>query len=577
VTIENRRRWKYRMERARIFPDYARLEATVEKLSSDSRAARDEINRLKSETRSRSVDPSLRATVLDLESSRKKALEDLRTMRAKIAESPEMKSVSEAAREEATAAVKSLRKKMYWGTYQLCEAALNQAASASRGEVAYDLTPNHRLCSRIGNQFIGGMTPADLADSTQMQISPLPEWRLSPSGKQWRPRYNRDAEGNLVPTVLKFRLDSVDRKPLWAEFRVSLDRPFPADARIMQAYVTRRPLRERNPWQYHLCVVLESREFEQTSVEPGRPDGTLAINFGWRQMPTGNLRVATVTGNDGEVRHVELPESFVSGISKCRDLQEILDRRFNDVKKVLRSWLSDCPVDLPPAFRQELASVGQWQSQHRLLEVARYWRDHRVDGDASVWDTVAEWERKYLHLHDWMVNQRRHLLGSRSDLYQRSAKQIVLGCSKIVVDGFCIADVARRKSAEHERDGGQKASSNRVLASPSDLRNMILQASLKYHCQVVEAPTRDGTRRCVECGTVQDVTELVHACVNPECRSSWDQDENNTKNLLERSASGEVTVLISPARVANSGDVVPSARSSVGAARSYLRDSLKIE
>lgn len=634
VTIENRRRARYRLARTEHFPEIARAEARVSALEMILEEQRSALARTKSAGRTRKVAPEGREDVLQtIETLRqvrrylvqltrpidyfelkekeqeimdnltglreagkafavKRAEEKLARTRDKIAaEEAKAKSdgvsissdlrekvkilyeATKAINEEAQQAVKALRSTLYWGTYLLVEAAFNQASSKSKYDVAYNDMPPHLLTSRIGVHWVGGATVDDvtMAGDTVMQIVNLPVMRLAGKRKdRWRTSLQRDADGNVVHCELNFRAGSDGRKPVWIVFPLAYDRPLPEDGLIKNAYVTRRPLRVRNPWQYHLCVVVESKSFER-SLPHVAQEGTTAINFGWRALEGGGLRAATIVRDGRTPEHVELPARFVSGFGLCRRLQGLIDEKFDAIKEVLSAWLATHEDDLPDELLSSFEHLGTWKSSHRLCELVYYWQSHRVDGDADVWPALDEWHKKHVHLSEWVTNQRSHLLRWRRDFYRKLAKDLTTTSAKLVLDTFHIANVARRPQAEEAYEGGDVARRNRTIAAPGELRLEIVEAAKRHHCEVVAAPTADGTRRCNVCGETYDwdpVVELVHTC--PGDGSQWDQDVNNADNLLDAAASGDVVPLVKPATTSVDGDFQPSSTVSFGTARKAL-------
>jgi hypothetical protein len=568
VTITNVGRSKYRTARARLFPAYDALDKEVSDLAKCAKEMRQEIKLTKAEQRTRKVDPGIKARLALVTTCLKIQSDKLKLLRSEVALSPELAAASAEINDVTNNAIKALRPTLYWGTYQLCEAAIKKASSDSPYEVKYNESPPHRLKSRIGNQFIGGIVVSDLATDTQMQIVNAPEFRRSDSDKNWRARYPHDEQGHRIPCVLRFRIGSLgkQKKPLWADFPMSYHRPLPSDSRIMAAYITRQPLRERNPWQYHLCIVLESKEFEATQPLPSQQNSSVAINFGWRQMIGGQLRVAALLHKDHEPEFIELPDSFLSGLNHCKQLHSLLDEKFEIVKKELHTWISE--HDCPEGFRDSFEHLLLWKSQHRLNELVRYWTEHRIPQDDIIFPTMIEWSKRFLHLRDWMTNQRRRLLRWRDDFYSVEAKKIVSRFSTIVIDNFNMSDTARKATAEEEKKGGDAASSNRFDACPSDLRARIRKAAAKYNCQIVSAPTANGTKRCNKCGTVQDVKTLEHEC--SRCKDQWDQDVNNTQNLHTALASGEVTPLVTPAKTSENNEFEASETVPYSVARKQL-------
>ncbi len=566
VTIENRRRHLYRQARSRLFPDYTVLEAQINLATNELQSLRDRVNSSKSSHRSRRVDPTTKRMIADLSSTLKVSREKLRQLRSEISTSPELKLASDNIGQQSSQAIRDLRPTLYWGTYQLCEAAASQASQKSPFEVSYNETPPHLLNSRIGIQFMGGLPASDVSDDTRIQILDPPSFRQTGKNKIWRARYDHDHDGRKIPCRLRLRIGSDNRKPVWAEFPLAMSRPLPADGRLMSAYITRRPLRERNPWQYHLCLVIESRTFERT-VPSINQSGTTAINFGWRQLEDGRLRVATINREGETPEFLELPPQYSSGLSYCIRLQSLLDEKFEEIKKKLNSWISS--NDCPDGFKDAFDHLPLWKSQHRLNEIVRYWKDHRFPGDESIWPAASAWTGRYLHLHDWMVNQKRRLLAWRDDYYRCFAKKIVTTSASIVVDTCHFGELAKRPSAEVAVTGSQTARYNRTVASPGDLRLKILQAAAKYHCNVIAAPTINGTKRCNVCGTLQVVKSLEHSCTC--CTSLWDQDVNNTDNLHEAATSGKVVPLLVPAETTEKHEFKRSESTTYRTARRALR------
>jgi len=462
-------------------------------------------------------------------------------------------------REEANEKVKKLRPTMYSGTYLLLERAASVACGSSSDPDFKD-KPDHLLSSRLGVHMVGGMGVVELSTSTLIRIDPIPTFKArKTSGKL-------HARGKAARTTLWFRIGSITRggKPLWARFPMVMDRPLPADARIKDAYITRRPYTARIPWQYSLCIVLESGTFERTFFTE-QQKGVTSINFGWRLLPGGEIRVAMVNSEVSGLDEIRLPARFMGGFAKCRELQEILDRNFDEARDALARWMEERRSMLPERFLDEFSGLSKWRCQSRLAELVWYWATHRVPGDELIFPKMEEWKDRYRHLKDWIDHQRQNLLNWRTDFYGRWAKRLVTTSAKLVVDTFRIASVARRPDPEEQETGGQEARRNRQIAAPGELRLAILHAAASYHSEVVAAKSKDSTRRCHVCGFFHDhsIEEIDHQCENPEeAIHHWDQDANNTDNLHASHAMGEVVQLVAPARISESGEVVSSERSS---------------
>jgi len=572
VTIENVSRNRYRMARARLFPAYGALEDRYQKLEIQIQTLRKQIDLGKSTARSRAVDPVLKNEIAVLKNEKKSLAQQLKEMRPSTTQDPELIEIGASANADARAATKALRKTIYWGTYQLIETAVQQASRDTPFEVAYNMDPPHQLSSRIGVQIQGGMSVADLSTDTQLRISPLPKFRPHRGGPLF-------ARGSWARTTLAIRIASDEKNhPVWAEFPMVMHRPLPNDARIMGAYVTRRRDSVRIPWRYDLCIGLESNEFERTTSSPSQI-GTTAINFGWRHID-GKLRVATVNPEGKTPFEILLPRTIVKKFHTCDHLQSLVDTKLDEVKKTLHAWISARESELPAEFLESFRNLPAWKSNHRLAELVWYWRDHRVPGDDLIYPIMEQWKDRYRHLGDWLDNQRQHLLDWRTNYYRKFSRWLALHSRRILIDDFQISAVAKRPDPEDELEGGQLARRNRTIVSPSQLRLFIKQACAKYHCEAIVSPTTNNTRRCNVCGELYEwdpARELVHTC--PGDGSTWDQDVNNTDNLHDRAASGEVITLVTPAEIVVKSEgcenVVPSSSLSFRDAREQLHNSLK--
>lgn len=587
ITIENRRRALYRQARSRLFPKLASLEARYAEVNARIQGIREAVQAAKVKSRSRVVDPAMRAEIAVLKASKKPLLDELRRVRAICAKSPELLAEAKQIDGAANAEIKALRPETYWGTYLLVEAAAKQAAKQSKGDPKYDLTPPYRCKSRIGVHFCPGISPTGLKSSRLMRFEPA-KFRLN----------NHDEEiatGKAARTTLQFRIGSNDdRSPVWATLPMVQHRPIPTDARIKDAFITRRRFTVRIPWEYHLCVVLESPSFQSPRALPEQ-QGSSAVNFGWRSTRNG-IRVAMIHRQNKETEEILLPPYYLALETKRRELASILDAKFNEAKARLSGWIAE--HDCPEEFREVFARLGNRKSQHWFAEWMDYWQEHRFPGDDEIFAALAaredpnarrgakpwarediakaSWMVRYRHLRTWHDSLRRKFDNWRDYFYRCVAKKLVTETASLVIEAFDMRKVARRPVAEEPEDqGDERARSNRQLASASDLRLKILQAAVKYHCLIEIVKPENNTRRCYECGELyawDPKIAIMHTC--PGCGARWDQDVNNTNRQQARVASGEVVPFVTPAQIYENTDgsptIVPARLSTFAAARKSL-------
>ena len=562
VSVEHTRRHSYRSQRTAMFPQIATLETSIAELDGQVCQIRKQITQSKIISQSRKVPTELADQLTRKKSQLKDCRAQLQAQRASV--KPQMIPASEQSNQTANQAIKDLRKTIYWGTYLLNEKAAKQAAK-SPTDPAYETRPLHTISNRIGVHFCRGIGVPDLGTNTLMQVTPIPSWRTLPSGQH-------SARGRAARTTLRIRLGSQadnHQIPIWGTFPMMMHRPLPDDARIKNAFVTRRPNSVRVPWRYELCIVLQSTQLERPTDPPGQA-GTTAINFGWRLID-GELRVATLQNDALGIREIRLPREVLTGTRKCLDLLSIMDKNFDAAKDNLASWIRMYGSDLPENFHLAFANVKQWKSKHRLAELIGYWRQHRLPGDGAIYACMFAWLDNYRHLGDWERNFSRKLLDRRKDLYRKAAKQIACESKCVALDSSDFRELARTPLPEETKTGGDATRRNRMLAAPGELRAEIIRACAKYHCQLVMVPTKNNTRRCNVCGEVTEwdpARSVIHTC--PVDGSVWDQDVNWTDNALEHVASGHVMTVVSPAKCSETLETAPAEISTMESARKVL-------
>ena len=370
--------------------------------------------------------------------------------------------------------------------------------------------------------------------------------------------------------TFKLRVGTSERSPIWASFPIRMHRPLPKDAKITWAVVTRRPGHLTKPWIYHLCLTVQTSIVAEQKVATVKR-GTCAVNFGWRLIDTADydktLRVITLNNSENVPCHLELPVEIYQRFSKCKGLQSTIDTNFNEIKKVIGVWISQDREKLPPLFLEDFANLPHWRNVRKLADLVRYWHDHRIAGDEAVFAAAWHWRGRWFHLFQWLTCNRQKALRARLDFYRNIAKKIATSSEKVVVEAFDISQVAKLPEAEEEDTSWQSARENRTRASCHELRLCIIQASARYHTEVVLVRATNNTRRCNVCGKLLDwdpSKKIERDC--PEC-STWDQDVNNTDNSHDRVARGEVATLVSPGKVEGNVEISESKTRSYRSAR----------
>lgn len=595
IEIERERRTKYREARSRFAPQLAELEAKDEALQAALEEARRELRSLRQKDRKRTEAPTglktriaeliaearatgkvLKAERADVTAKTKQAREHLDEM-TKLAEAGDTNTERMAAlqlmlggtpknllefAEEGTriqeASYQAVREAravcdVYWGTYLMIEEAVKTACKKSLTDPRFKRFDGS---GRIGVQIQGGMSTGDLftGKSKLLQIDPL-------ASGQWDSRSSR----RHAYSTVRIRVGTVEqgRAPLWAEFPVLIHRKLPEGV-VKSAWI--HVERVGTMTRYRLQLMIEAVAFAKRE----RGKGTVALDVGWRSLPSGNLRVAYWVDSKGQHGSLELSAKLRTGITLSDSLRGFNDVHFEAARKVLRDWI-ERQKELPDWLTEATSHLAQWRQPRRLATVAfkmaaefapdatALWQKWRVERLAALpkrdlFAPVTEisewlvsqgvknetarvaiylsfWRMKNRHLLNWECNQREKALAHRKDVYNQWANWLAKTYEYIVLEDFDLRAVAKRANAEEEDDFVQAVRHNRQIAAVSELR-LAIKERVEAD-RLLLRPAARSTITCNSCRHVEDfdkAAELVHTC--PGCKRTWDQDWNASANLL---------------------------------------------
>lgn len=509
--IERGRRAAMR-EAMSSYADVAELERAVSAVEMDLERAIRVVSKERAKTRSRSETAEQRQAVAAARAAKKEAVGRLRERRMQLREDAELKARIDRIDELANELKRSARAATdaYWGTYLLAEDAVSKAAKAPLYDGAEPNDPRFRRwdgTGSIGVQIQHGMTRAELlsCEDTRMQIAESPRGRHD------------------VYRVLRVRVGSDGRAPVWAEWGLKMHRPIPDDGRIKNASVVLRRVATREEWYVTITV-------DEAEREPTCGHGAVAMNLGWRKMGD-ECRVAMCVDESGAVRELRLPSVIATGIARADEIRGTRDTEFARALASLLAWI-DSSETIPACLAKARETLPQWKSEARLASLVRRWRDERVDGDGAAFDAAEAWRKQDVHLWQWEAEQRRRSELHRREVYRCWAAEMAQTYSTIVLDDVDLSELAKRAPKEAAA-ANETARHMRVLVAPSELRGALENAFLGRGGHVVQLSSKDITHTCAICGLVEswDAAPMVHhACGG--CGAIWDQDENAARVLL---------------------------------------------
>lgn len=413
---------------------------------------------------------------------------------------------------------------IFWGTYLLVQAA-------ARAATRHPVLRFHawRGDGHLAVQIQGGMTVQEWLNGqhTQLQCHPYTV-RIHTGEVRTR---NRNGQYMLV----KMRIGSVEREPVWADIPILLHRLPPLEARIKQMRLLRSRIGTREKWSVLLMVEDASFAGHAETAETG----IAGVDVGWRQMPDGRLRVAMLayTDDPSGAKEMALPAELLRRFAYVEVLRSTRDTLFNEAKRRLGAFLdARTPDDIPPWLKDRAQTLDRWHSTDRLASLVLYWREHRFPGDETIYPWLegykmmqadgkrgyGGWRKQDKHLLDHEAFQRLGATRSRNAFYREMAAKLARTVQTIRIEAMDLArDILRKPEVTDEGDASHRYMAR--IAAVGTLRKY-----LQERCATVEKiDPKDTTRTCYVCrhqDAWDPAMDLWHTC--SQCGTRWDQDVN---------------------------------------------------
>lgn len=535
--------------------DIHALEKARDEAEAEHRAALDVVLRSKARTRSFSATPEMKATEKAARKRRSETRKALSVALRALKKVPHVVEAQSQINDLGNSLKKSARAHCglgdrgpyfgAWGTYLLVEASTEQAAkktplylfSKPKDPHFARLSEVTRL--RVAVQIQGGMSVAELfaqADS-QLQAAPVSEraW-LDRSGGVGRPAGS--GKRGAMRTMLRMRVGSSGRSPVWATWPMIMHRPIPDGAVIKHAFVSVERIGPRESW--YVCFTVDESSVKRRSTSGV---GRVAVPVGWRVRAGGDLRVAVIVGDgDGDApQEVILDSDWISSHKESDRLRGVRDEKFNAARASLIAWLT-AREDLPSWIEDARRTLWSWRSAGRLASLARSWRLNRFPGDEDVFVALEAWRYKDHHLWEWETSQRTKTLLRRREHYRRLAADLSSRYGELLLADIDKRPLARRPGPTEDYEN-ETARANRQLAAVSELEGALRNAFLRRGGRVTKVDVSSGggtsgaggTHECHVCGYPNEFDAAVSVeqwCSG--CGARWDQDVNMAKNMLKR-------------------------------------------
>jgi hypothetical protein len=370
----------------------------------------------------------------------------------------------------------------------------------------------------IGGQIMGGCTVAEALAGTSAQL------RITGEG-EWRYIHRRIAPLDVTEgawLVVKFH-DHKDE-----------DRKLPLGATITDARFVRHTLGEKHKWYVILALDCAA------APRPAPTRGVVGINFGWRQMDNGDLRVAVWRDDAGRRGEVRIPHALVRRFRYVDTLESIQGKNLEALRTRVCAMREESFVRLEATahgLRDATKSMHLWRSPQRFVALA-----NQIDRASGVEREIQTWWRRreghvtrgHQHLQRWIDNQRARCPLQRRALFQAAARELA-EYREVHIDNTNFASLARVAEDPDDRLAAA-ARRNRVIAAPGKLREAIISTVGRAGGAIVWKEALYVTATCPTCGHrgANDPKQLIHTC--EKCSAVWDQDDKAAENVRVRAA-----------------------------------------
>lgn len=412
---------------------------------------------------------------------------------------------------------------LYWGNYNEVWAKFKVARSRmfqkrQQGGPArlrfHKFTGEGRLTVQLQN----GLDVKDLfaCNHGQLQIEPVSRDAWDHPLRSVR-KQARKTEGRI-------RVSSQGAAPIWLPFQVTVHRE--PKGRIKQAQLVRNKV--GHDWRWHLCLTVDENPYLGLQL----PENEIGLDLGWRRLED-RVRVAVWRDSHGNTGELALDESYIKTSERLKGLQSVIDKDFEAIKSSFLDWKKK--GQLQTWADEQTKFLANWRSPVKLARIVKGMGEDRHSGDEEMFREAWGWLKRYEHINSWLANLRDKMQGRRLEQYRIWAKWISRNFSKVYLEEFDLADMAKRKTAREDLDVESKARYWAKVASPGILRSEIERSCIESGAVVSRVDARYTTVTCPHCASRVSTDARANLVLQCEvCGLGYDQDYGAAQNIIDR-------------------------------------------
>lgn len=509
VEVERNRRQRNQQIRSAMFPDLAALEQERDDINAAIDGVRAEMKAASARARAKVRDPERTALIKTLQAQRKETAIRLAALREQVNTDLGLKERWKASEDEAAAERRRLRGTcgLQWGSYLICEQTVKITGEEPRFR-GYDGTGRMAVQIQITKPLLAEQLMDGYAD-TRVQLLPSP----------WG--------GNRC--LLRFRIGSAGRAPVWTEIPIILSRPLPEGKMVKWVYlIAQRPSHRLPKRRWKVVFVLAATDDSAWDQKNTAPDNThIAFDVNWRRVENG-VRVATWRADDDTGGELVIPNRIIDIQNRVEEIQSERDIAFNIEKVVLGEYLRSKAGLLPDWLQTSAETLMQWRSQRRLAGLVSRWRSDRHPGDEGVFSRLEEWRKRDKHRYQHEERLRQRVQNWREWFYRTELLQLARRYQTAFVEKLNVAKMRRTPGPEKE---------DNVVVRYRNLASIgrLLQLIVKEYFTPLKVEAKGTTTLHLACGHDNTGIDKGPRFLHCEgCGAEFDQDENAAQVIMQR-------------------------------------------
>lgn len=529
VELEQKSRAKYRELMLASDTTLAETQARIDAIDQERVDLIAQKKKVRSLARSKKVDTTVMDAAIErLLQERTGLREKARALREKV--KVEIKPRAQELDKERYETVKKLiaESGLWWGNSETVVASYDVARVKAMKENAELRFKRFDGTGKYAVRQSGGFSLEELTGGTLSfaRIDALPAEQFSHLTERGR---SHKARHTLTLTVYTYTDEQTGKKMRHQiTWPIILHRDIPQGT-VKMLHVQRKRIGDEFTWS--CSITIDVPEVPKT-ISDHSSQSACGIDLGFRETKDG-LRVATLAGSDGALRHLHLPQDWLDGMDHVESLQSRISEEANLAWEKLKAALGAIPA-YPEQFHERVVNLLKAGDKVPVRGMRALHHVLKAEPEAlpTALSVLDEWSRRIHRPYREMHNLRDKLINRRKDLYRNFAIDVA---RKYVL--VRMEDMDLRKMAQVKKEDGsdnplhQAARDNRKRAALYELALYTKQACDKTGAQFEKMEPAYSTMACSTCGHLNHPDEDIHfSCEN--CHTVHDQDENAAKNFL---------------------------------------------